>query len=216
MEVCIVRISGETICTGYVCNDATVASLNSLLHSSGYWIPRGSKYCQGSTVCCMTQQHTRVLPGLWTLVLPEGAGNGCVMALGDFAGILPQFYANVHTLRVFYQKSTVCGVCSSSWRSAPPDLASIMQGDFDDQGPADVFEFDDPEYRQPCEYCYRYRPGRRNSSGYWYCRSCWQEWIEKKAAGMQLARCAQCHQYRYSWCCRSGYSYCEDCWQEWV
>ena len=214
MEVCIVRISGETICTGYVCDDATVASLNSLLHSSGYWIPRGSKYCQGSTVCCMTQQHTRVLPGLWTLVLPEGAGNGCVMALGDFAGILPQFYANVHTLRVFYQKSTVCGVCSSSWRSAPPDLASIMKGDFDDPGPAAVYEIGAD--RQACDYCYRYRPVSPSFSGYRYCGSCWQEWIEKKAAGMQLARCAQCHQYRYSWCCRSGYSYCEDCWQEWI
>ena len=208
MEVCIVRISGETIWKGPVCEHATVATLNCILHSQGYWIPRGSKYCQGSAVCCMSQHHTPVLPGLWTLVLPEGAGNGYVVALADFTGILPQFYGRFHTW------STVCGVCSSSWRSASPDLSSIMNGDFDDSGTADVYDIG--AAWQPCEYCYRYRLGWRNRSGYWFCRSCWQEWSERTAAGMHLARCAQCHQYRYSWCCRSGYSYCEDCWQEWV
>lgn len=183
-----------------------MSTLNVMVQSQGYWIPRGSKYCQGSTVWCTSQRRMPVSPGHWTLVLPVGAYHGHVVALADLDGMLPPFNVSPRT-------GTMCGVCGSSWRSAPPDLASILNGDFDDPGPADVYDIG--AERQWCQYCDHYLLGWRNRSGYWFCRICWQQWTENTTAGMHLELCAHCHLYRYSWSCRSGYSYCEACWQDW-
>ena len=218
MEVCIVRISGETILKGTVCETATVSTLNVMLQAQGYIIPQGSKYCQGLTVCCMSQYRMPVSPGRWALVLPEGPGNGYVVALADHGMLFPESDARWQAMLAYHQayvtaEMTVCGVCGSSWRSAPPDLASILNGDFDDPSPAWVYDIG--AEKQECQHCDDFAVGWRNRSGYWFCRLCWQQWTEKRAAGMRLDRCAHCHLYRYSWSCRSGYSYCEACWQEW-